>query len=76
MIVKTRFNINDRVWYMQLNKPTEVIISAIEIFRVGTNQDHIKYNAKNVTNSASWLDHQHLFENMLFTSKDALLNSL
>lgn len=76
MNFKTKFNLNDRAWYMKTNKPTEVIISAIHIFEVGTNQSHIKYNAKNVTNSVSWLDHQNLFEEMLFKSKDDLLKSL
>ena len=76
MNFKTKFNLEDRVWYMKDNCPTEVIISAIQIFEVGTNQSHIKYNARNVTNSTSWLDHQNLFECMLFKSKGELLKSL
>jgi len=76
MEFKTRFNLNDRVWYMKENKPTEVVISAIEIFFVGTNQDHITYNAANVTNSVSWLDHTKLPESVLFASKKDLLESL
>lgn len=72
----TKFNLKDRAWYMKNNKPTEVIISAIEIFYVNTNQDHIKYNATDVIYPKTWLDHTNLFESMLFNSKDELLKSL
>ena len=72
----TKFNLSDHVWYMKDNKPLEVIISAIEIFYVGTDQDYIRYNAKNTVNSVSWLDHTNLFESMLFSSKAELLESL
>ena len=73
---QARFNIEDRVWYMKNNKPTEVIISAIEIFFVNTNQDQITYNARNVGHSVSWLDHTKLQEAWLFKSKTELLESL
>ena len=76
MKFETKFNIDDHAWYMKDNKPVEVFISSIEIFYVNTNQDRIKYNAKNTTNSVSWLDHTNLFEAMLFKSKKELLNSL
>lgn len=76
MQFKTKFNLKDSAWYMKDNKPTEVIISAIEIFYVGTNQDKLKYNARNVIDSVSWLDHTNLFESILFKSKDDLLKSL
>jgi len=76
MRFETKFNLEDRVWYMKNNKPVEVIISAIEIFYVGTNQDRIKYNGKDVINSVSWLDHINLHESMLFSSKEKLLESL
>jgi hypothetical protein len=52
MDFKTKFNLDDRAWYMKDNKPEEVIISAIEIFFVGTNQNNFTYNAKNVAGSA------------------------
>lgn len=76
MEFNTKFNLGDHVWYIKDNKLVEVTISAIEIFFVGTNQDRIKYNAKNISDSVSWLDHQNLFENMLFRSKEELLKSL
>ena len=76
MKFETKFNINDHVWYIKNNKVTEVSISAIRIFYVNTNQDRIKYNAKNITNSVSWLDHINLFEDTLFKSKEELLLSL
>jgi len=71
-----KFNVGEHVWYMKDNKPTEVVISAIEVFFVNTNQDRITYNAKNVTNSVSWLDHTNLQESWLFRSKAELLESL
>lgn len=76
MKLETKFDVNERAWYMKDNKPTEVIISAIEVFFVNTNQDYIKYNAKNATHSVSWLDHTNLMENMLFKSKTELMNAL
>lgn len=72
----TKFNLKDRAWYMKNNKPTEVIISAIEIFYADTNQDHIKYSATDAINPVTWFDHANLFENMLFNSKNELLKSL
>lgn len=76
MEFKTKFDVDQKVWYMKNNKPTEIIISAIEIFYVGTNQDRIKYNAKDFINPVTWLDHTNLFEQDLFKTKNELLNSL
>ena len=76
MKFETKFNINECVWYMRSNKPTKVKISAIKIFHVGTNQDSISYNAEDVLNPRSWLDHENLQEADLFISKTALLGSL
>ena len=61
MIKYTKFDINESAWIMKDNKPLEILISAIYIFECGTDQNHIKYNARDVENSASWLDHQNLF---------------
>jgi len=76
MKFETKFDKGDRAWYMKDNKPLEVVISAIYIFFVGTNQDSIKYSARDMRNSVSWLDHQNLFEDDLFRSKAELLESL
>lgn len=76
MDFKTEFDLNEHAWYMKNNRPTEVVISAIQIFEVGTNQSHIKYNAENAVNPVSWLDHQNLFEGTIFKSKGDLLKSL
>lgn len=76
MEIKTEFNLEEKVWYMKNNKPTEVIISAIEIFYVNTDQDQIKYNAKDVISPKTWLDHTNLFESILFKTKEDLLKSL
>lgn len=76
MDFETKFNIGDRAWFMKDNIPTEVVISCIQIFHVGTNQDCTKYNARKVVGSVSWLDHQHLFEDSLFKTKRDLLSFL
>lgn len=76
MEFKTKFNKGERVWFMKNNKPTEAIISAIEIFYVGTNQDRISYNATDVINPVTWLDHTNLQESSLYNSKQELLESL
>jgi len=74
--IETKFNLDDHAWYMKNNVPTEVIISSIKTFNVGTNQDSITYTAKDTVNSVSWLDHEHLHEGILFSSKIALSTKL
>ena len=76
MEFNTKFNLEDKAWYMKSNKPVEVTISAIHIFHVGTSQDQIKYSAKDVANPVTWIDHQNLFESIVFPSKEELLKSL
>lgn len=76
MEFKTKFNKGDHAWFMKNNKPTEIIISAIEIFYVGTNQDLITYNGKDLINPVSWIDHSKISEGCLYPSKDELLKSL
>jgi len=76
MKFNTKFNLNDSAWFMKDNRPLEVAISAIQIFECGTNQSHIKYSARDLKNSVSWIDHQNLFEDKLFKSKEDLLRSL
>lgn len=75
-VFHAKFNIGEHVWLMKNNKPIEVVISAIEVFYVNTNQDRITYNAKDVVNSVSWLDHTKLQETLLFRSKVELLEAL
>lgn len=70
------FNLGDHAWCMKDNKPIEVVISAINIFFVGTNQSSITYNAKDAVRPVSWLDHTNLQESHLFSSKSNLLDSL
>lgn len=76
MKFETEFNKNDRAWIMKDNKPVELIISAIHIFYVNTDQDKISYSARDAVNPRTWIDHQHLFEGSLFRSKEELLKSL
>ena len=76
MTIETKFNLKDEVWFMKSNKPIKVTISAIETFNVGTNQDHIMYNAKDFNNPVTWLDHTNLHECTLYSTKEELLASL
>ncbi len=76
MKFETKFNLNDHVWCMSNNKTVEVIISCIKIFSVNTDQDHMKYNARHVEQSVSWLDHTDLHEESLYNTKAELLDSL
>ena len=76
MRITTKYNIGNTVWYMYNNRPTRVIVSAIEIFHAGTNQDTIKYNGKDAINPNTWLDHTNLREDQLFKTKKELLQSL
>jgi hypothetical protein len=76
MKFETKFNLEEHAWFMEKNKPTEVIIASIRIFYVNTNQDKISYTGKDVKTPVTWLDHQNLFEDMLFKTKEELLNSL
>lgn len=76
MKFETKFNIKEHAWCMKKNKPLEVIISSIEIHKTRTNQILIKYNGRDAINPRGWLDHQNLFEEMLFKSKGALVESL
>jgi len=76
MKFESKFNLNDRAWYMKDNKPVEVIIASIHIFHVGTDQNQMKYSARDIDGSSSWLAHKNLFESMVFKSKTELLESL
>jgi hypothetical protein len=76
MKFESKFNVKDRLWYMKDNKPTEVIISSLNIRYSGSGQDYIKYTAHDVIDPVSWIDHQHLFEETLYKSKAELLESL
>ena len=76
MKFETKFSVGDRAWHMKDNKPMEIVISAIEIFLVGTNQDRLTYNATNMISPGNWLDNVNLPEDRLFHSKNDLLDSL
>ena len=76
MKFETRFDVGESAWIMEDNKPKEVIISAIEIFYVNTNQDFVKYKAKNAVNPVTWLDNTNLRDEQLYKTKHLLLASL
>jgi len=76
MTIETKFNLNDVVFFFERNQIVRATISAIETFNVGTNQDYIKYSAKDYYNEQTWLDHNNLPEKRLYSSKEELLQSL
>lgn len=76
MKFETKFNVGDRAWLMKNNNPTEVIISAIEMFYAKTNQDRITYNAANIVTPGDWLNHSKVPEDALFGSTKELMKSL
>ena len=69
MKIETKFNIGDRVWFMYLNKPVQVTVSAITIFTTSTGQLPIRYSS---------IDHfcENILEVKLFGSKAELIDSL
>lgn len=76
MEIKTKFSLDQTVWFMKDNHPTPVEISAIKTFNVGTNQDSVRYNATDCRLPKSWLDHEDLHENILFATKDDLCKKI
>lgn len=75
MEIKTKFNNGDRAWFMKNNKPTEMIVSAIEIF-AKTDALLITYNGWDFIDRKTWIDHYKISEGCLFHSKNELLKSL
>lgn len=71
MELKTKFNVNDIVWFMEKNKPVEEKIWNIEII-IGKNP-RIKYIFFNTKNNES---HRVMMEDEVFSTKKDLLNSL
>jgi|JI10StandDraft_1071094.scaffolds.fasta_scaffold742979_3 hypothetical protein len=71
MELKTKFNVNDIVWFMEKNKPVEEKIWNIEI-SIGNNP-RIKYIFFNNRNNES---HRVMMEKEVFSTKEELLKSL
>lgn len=75
MDIKTKFSTGDRAWFMKNNKPTEMIVSAIELF-ITTDKRLITYNGCDSLNRKTWIDHSRISEGCLYSSKEELLKSL
>ena len=76
MRIITKYELGDIVWFMKNNKATAARLSSVTVFKCGTTMDTIVYTAKKVDQSASWLDYEHLHEDVLFLTKYELLESL
>lgn len=75
MDIKTKFSTGDRAWFMTNNMPTEIIISAIEIF-ITADKRLITYNGWDSLNRKTWIDHSRISEGCLYSQKEELLKSL
>ena len=76
MTIETKYNLSDTVYFMKGSQVIKATISAIETFNVGTNQDYIKYNAKDFDNAQTWLDYTNLQEDKIYPTKEELVKSL
>ena len=76
MKIETKFNLNDKAWYMVDNKPREVEILGIYVFEVGNKNGYIRYNAKDVKRPVTWIDHEGVSEFQLERTKAELLAKL
>ena len=71
MIIETKFNIGDEVWFMKENKPTKKVVSFIEIIAASTtSKSFIQYGLK--TEGVV----ERMTEKHLFQTKEELLKSL
>lgn len=76
MNIKTKFDLGQSVYFMQDNTVHNGIISCVETFNVGTNQDQVTYNAKQAFKTITWLDYTNLKEKNLFATKEECLANL
>jgi hypothetical protein len=75
MIFTTKFDVCNRAWFMKNNRPTEMIISAIQTF-ISEKETLVKYNGWDVLDRKTWIDHHDIQENILYPSKEDLIKSL
>lgn len=71
MKVKSRYNLNDTVWYFSNNYVQSGIVNGI-FFHVTREGDKERTNVEYTLNN----DESHLAEEILFSGKKELLNSL
>lgn len=71
MIIETKFNIGDEVWFMKENKPTKKVVNFIEIVTASTtSKSFIQYGLK-MEDTVERVTEKHLF-----STKEELLKSL
>lgn len=75
MNITTKFAVGDRAWFMKNNRPTEMIISAIQTF-TSEKEISVRYNGWDVLDRKTWIDHNDIQENILYPSKEDLIKSL
>jgi hypothetical protein len=68
MTIKTKFNMKDKVWIMQNNRPTEKEVSYIRV-KVG-------YDTINIYYKFGVTDNLEVNEHHLYETKEHLINSL
>lgn len=72
MNIETKFNVKDKVWFMEDNKPVVETIWNIEI-SLGDNSPKVKYI---FFHKKSNDNHRYFLEEEIFATKEELLKSL
>lgn len=67
MEIKTKYNLNDKIWVMRDNEPTQIIIDSIEVF-ISKHFPRIIYYINDFDEGYS--------EKQVFSTKEELLKSL
>lgn len=57
MTIKTKYDVDDIVWFMKNNKITSAKVSSIKISFIHILNFDIFYNATDCENPVTWLDH-------------------
>ena len=71
MIIETKYNIGDEVWFMKENKPAKRVVDFIEIIVASTtSKSFIRYGLKMGS------EVERVVESHLFPTKEELLKSL
>ena len=78
MKIETKFSVGDIVYFMRENSLCSAIITCVEVTATANTVDKvgIRYKAKKINNSISWLDYEHLSEKIVFKTKQEVLNNI
>lgn len=60
MDIRTKFNLDETVYFMESNIVVEAAISAVRTFNSSNNKNNISYSATDAKNTRTWLDYETL----------------